>query len=366
MAKKIYDQDIAAGTIENELARIKIDMLNTTVHCSQLKEKLGTENDIIEEKNKLISDIEVSMKRSHDDIRSKMNKVDRLNRKYEEMLDGEEEEEPMGPLEATIKTTEKEIAMIDEEVRVIQADWVTDQTKLIRTIDATEKSELENRQNEAKLTIFKQKRLRLLQEIHSNEAVLKVIESRIKAMHTDMSRLNELIGKYSQTSSKLVNDNAVREMEVSKEIIELQQKTHELEVKTAKAKKERDELLEKIMNAEKDILSWEKKIKLEKETQAALNSSEHAIEIKGMEKEIHRMQLRLEEMNRQQETMIRDMEFAIDKREDIAVKYQNTKQGEAMNTFADVRKRKAEAKRRKVAFEKEIALVRYVSKFFHL
>ena len=365
LATKIHEKDIEAGSFENELARVKIDILNTTVHCSQLKDKLFNETDALEDKNKLISNMGVAIKRSHDDIGSKMNKVDRLNRKYEQMLDGVDEEEPMGPLEATIKSTEKEIAKFDEQARTLQAEWVSGQTQLIRTIGATEKSEVENRQKGAKLTILKQKRLRLLQEIHSNEAVLKVIESRIKGMHTDMSRLNELIGKYSQMRTKLANDNAVKEMEVSKEIVELERKTHEIEVKTAKVKVERDELLQEIMDAEKEILLWEKKIKLEKETQAALNSSEHAIEINGMEKEIHRMRHTLEEMNRKQETMIREMEFAINKREDIAVKYQNTKHGQATKTiattFADARKKKTEMKRQKMAHEKETAMVRSIT-----
>ncbi len=363
LATKIHEKDIEEGTLENDLARIKIDILNTTVHCSQLKDKLFDENDIVEEKNKIISNLEVSIKRSHDDIGSKMNKVDRLNRKYERMIEGVEEEEPMGPLEATIKNIEKNISAMDEESRTLQSEWVSNQTKLIRTIDASERSEVENRQKGARLTILQQKRLRLLQKIHSNEAVLKVIESRIKGMRTDMTRLNELIGEYSQMRTKIANDNAVKEMEFSKEIAELERKANEIEVKTSETRVKRDELLQQIMDAEEEILLWEKKIKLEKETQAALNSSEHAIEIKGMEKEIHRMRHRLEGMERHQEKMIRDMEFAIKKREDIAVKYQHMKHnGPATktivaSTFADARKKKIEIKMQKTAFDKETAMV---------
>lgn len=364
LVNRIHEKDIESGSVENDLARVKIDILNTNVHCSQLKDKLDDETAIVEDKNKLIATEESAIKRTHDDIGSKMNKVDRLNRKYEQMLDGVEEEEPLGPLEATIKSTEKAVAIMDDDTRSLQTDWASNQTKLICTINATEKLEEEKRQKGAKLTILKQKRLRLLQDIHSNEATLKVIRSRIKGMHTDMSRLNELIGRYSLTQTKLENENAVRQMEFSKEIIELGQKSSDIEVRTATVKAAKEELVKKIIDAEREILLWEKKIQLEKETQAALNSSEHANEIKGMEKEIHRMQHKLEQMKRQQENMIREMEFAINKREDIAVKYQNNKHGNAITsvttTKANARKRKAEIKLSQRGHKTEKAKVRNI------
>ena len=107
LANRIHEKDIESGSVENDLARVKIDILNTNVHCSQLKDKLDDETAIVEDKNKLIATEESAIKRTHDDIGSKMNKVDRLNRKYEQMLDGVEEEEPLGPLEATIKSSER-------------------------------------------------------------------------------------------------------------------------------------------------------------------------------------------------------------------------------------------------------------------
>eukprot|EP00558_Chaetoceros_sp_UNC1202_P012377 CAMPEP_0197239666 /NCGR_PEP_ID=MMETSP1429-20130617/6115_1 /TAXON_ID=49237 /ORGANISM="Chaetoceros sp., Strain UNC1202" /LENGTH=200 /DNA_ID=CAMNT_0042699129 /DNA_START=3 /DNA_END=608 /DNA_ORIENTATION=+ len=110
--------------------------------------------------------------------------------------------------------------------------------------------------------------------------------------------------------------------ELERDLIEI-----ELEIKDARIAKEG--ISDKILCTERGILLWEKKIKLEKETQTALNSSKHAIEIQGMEKEIHRMKHRLEVLKRHEEKMVRDMEFAIHKREDIAVKFQNVKYGES-------------------------------------
>ena len=50
-----------------------------------------------------ITKIEAEITKRHNEIEIKMNKVDCLNRKYEQMLDGVEEEEHLGPLESAIK-----------------------------------------------------------------------------------------------------------------------------------------------------------------------------------------------------------------------------------------------------------------------
>jgi hypothetical protein len=65
---------------------------------------------------------------------------------------------------------------------------------------------------------------------------------------------------------------------------------------------------------------WEKKIQLARETQAALDPNVGATEIKEMELEIHRMQLRYASMLKLQEKMISEMEKSVYRRESISSK----------------------------------------------
>jgi chromosome segregation ATPase len=329
IASQIHEKEIDVGAIENEVARVKIDTMNTSVHNSQLKDRLNDEAEDLNKKDTAVAKLQAEMRRSNDGVESKMNKVDRLDRKYERMVGGVggvDDEEPLGPLEASIKSLEKDLEEMEGNSKSLQEKWMSNQAKLIKNIEMTEAFEAEKLQKSATLTILKQKRLRLLQDVHTNKASLRDIEGRTKSMHTDMSRLNELIGAHSQMRAKLANEKGLDEIEFSEEIKEIQDKVLKIEAKRVNAQSAKEKLLQQILDTEKEILGWEKKIQLEKETQVALNSSEHAIEIKGMEKEMHRMRHRLEDMNRHQEKMIRDMELAIHKREDIAVKYQHTKQ----------------------------------------
>jgi len=79
--------------------------------------------------------------------------------------------------------------------------------------------------------------------------------------------------------------------------------------------------LQNIVEAERQLLLWERKIQLEKEIQSALDPEIGQTEIKSLKKEIHRMELRLEEVRKRQEQTIHEMERSVYKREMIQVKY---------------------------------------------
>merc|ERR1711907_910873 len=83
--------------------------------------------------------------------------------------------------------------------------------------------------------------------------------------------------------------------------------------------------MDEIITVERQLMLWEKKIQLEKETQAALDPEGGQSEAKSMEKEIHRMKLRYETLQRDQEKMIKEMERAVLKREAITTKNRGRK-----------------------------------------
>lgn len=82
---------------------------------------------------------------------------------------------------------------------------------------------------------------------------------------------------------------------------------------------------------------WEKKIQLGKETLAALDPKVGASEIREMEKEIHRMKLRLSQLTKVQEKLVVDMERAIYRHGDISEKATRLRTGVAKNGFNSAR-----------------------------
>mmetsp|Transcript_16073 Transcript_16073/g.30114 ORF Transcript_16073/g.30114 Transcript_16073/m.30114 type:complete len:916 (-) Transcript_16073:85-2832(-) len=320
---KVHEKEIEAANIKNEMARIKVDTLNTEAHNVQLRDSM--EKCIVElrEKDKLIEKYQMEIRQRNDEIEKKMYRVDRLNRKYEKMLDGVEDEESMGPLEASIKSINKEIDLEDGKAEQLQRTWLRDQTALVTTASETDEISEKNNELRARVNIMSQKKVRLLQDINTNEQELKALKASITVLHSDMSRLNDLIGRNVKLHDELKNSNFVSEQEFIQELKDLEKEAVGMESKIAEVKASKNQILDEIVEAERQILLWEKKIQLEKETQVTLDPTASNNEAAGMQREINSMKHRLNALTREQEKMIREMERAIHKREDIAVKNRN-------------------------------------------
>lgn len=351
IASAIHESEMESTVVENDLARLQIDLLSTEEQCSHLNTKREVEINLVNELNAKIAIMETNIRRSHDSIQTKMNKVDRLNRKYENMREimMDEEDEPLGPLEVTIKRLDNAIRKQENTKKSLTSTWSSHQRFLIELIDKCEGIQEKERDYIATLSVLKHQRIRLQQNIHANEALLNMFSSRLKSMHVDISRLNELIGRHTTRQSELSNEISIRKMKFEEEIDSLSNRLVHTQDKIKVIHETKTKTLDDIINEEKEILRLQKNIDLEKEMQAALNSSETAEEIKGMEKEIQRMRHRLEQINRQQEKLLRDIETVIARRSDITVKYDQckTKRNDSKLyispiTFADVKKKCSE------------------------
>ena len=317
----MHENEILVSKAKNTLARLNIDKLNTENNISELQAALQKHLEKLKNIDPVISRYEADIKRNNSSIDKNLNATDKLNRKYQKMLEGVEEEEPVGPLEATIKNLNKKVALQEAEASRLEEEAASSEKLIV--FKATELEVIQERVTmaEAKLNILNHKRLRLKQEVHTNGVETKSLKVSIEGIHTCMPRLNDLINQNSKRQSELSNECSIREMESNRVKKELEHEISSVMAKVNETKAARNKILSEIVDVEREVLNWEKNIQLERETQAALKSSSAANDIAGMEKEIHRMKHRLEQLNRQQEFMVRDMERAICKREDIAVKY---------------------------------------------
>jgi hypothetical protein len=131
----------------------------------------------------------------------------------------------------------------------------------------------------------------------------------------------------------------------------------EAQIKVLKGQKKA--LLQDIIECERQILLWEKKIQLEKETQETLDPSVGMSEGQAMEREIHRMRLRYEAIKRDQDRMVSEMERAVMKREVIAQKYKKngnkkTHGAPAAMTTADLKKKRSQIRREAKRISKDV------------
>ena len=339
LVARLHEIELEAANIENETSRINVDKLNTEAHSGQLR---GTLDKLVEElrgRDRLIEKYQMEIRQRNDAIEKKMYRVDRLNRKYEKMMDGVEDEESMGPLEATIKNLRRELENVGKGAGQLQSEWLRDQTQLVATASETEELRDENAELRAQVSILTQKRLRLAADVSRQASETQRLQSSVQSMHQDMTRLNDQIGRNAREEDEIKNANFVMEREFMEVLKELEAESVALEQRASSSRSEKATLSEEILEAERQLLLWEKKIDLERETQAALNPEAGQAEVRSMEREIHRMRIRRQGLQREQEKLISDMERAIYKREAIQTRFRGKKQAEAQAASRPIKRR---------------------------
>jgi hypothetical protein len=79
----IHEKQIQAGDLDNEIARIKVDTLNTAAHNKELKATLQAYDKELAERDKLGEKYEAEIRSRHDKIEKKQIYIMRLNKKFE-------------------------------------------------------------------------------------------------------------------------------------------------------------------------------------------------------------------------------------------------------------------------------------------
>ena len=80
-----------------------------------------------------------------------------------------------------------------------------------------------------------------------------------------MNKLNNIYYKNTATQEKLNGENQNIEYEFKQKLKELENQTIKLENQISQKKEQKAEILQEILQAEKQILLWERKYTLEKE-----------------------------------------------------------------------------------------------------
>ncbi|PFH38799.1 hypothetical protein BESB_011410 [Besnoitia besnoiti] len=274
-AQKLNDQckrkEEEFEQVQNDTVRKRVETLELKAQNTSLKANLKRVQQALAEKEKLIDQYEAEIKKGHIEIDKKQELVEKLNKEYDERR-STFDDDSTGPLEAKIKN--------------------------MRCISAKKDEQL----------ISQQKRIRLTSAIALNSKEIREMQTAIKQMRTDMSRVNQIIVKkvekqqvYERETQSLTHDFDLRMAEHQKVEARLAETVQSI-------RDEKSKLEEELVEAERQIMLWERKIFLEKEMHEALDPAVGQSEVMSMRKEIHRMQLRLEQLKKCQEQMLSEMQ----------------------------------------------------------
>lgn len=83
---QVHDKELKVVMIQNEVAKLTVDVLNTEAHNVQLGDTLKLLDDELVDKAKVIDKYQLEIQRRNDDVEKKTRNVDTLNRKLEKLL----------------------------------------------------------------------------------------------------------------------------------------------------------------------------------------------------------------------------------------------------------------------------------------
>ncbi|GLE10013.1 hypothetical protein PINS_up021987 [Pythium insidiosum] len=224
----IHEKEIALANLKNEMARVGVDILNVQAHATQLEE---THDKLIGElKNDdiAVEKMELEIRQRNDEIEKKMLRLDRLNKKYEQLV-SKMEDENTGPLEATIKNLNKETAAVRSDNLDKQKEWLQTQTALVHLSAESQEISERNQELKSKTSVLEQKHLRLQNDLDKLKKDIKELRSSIAGMHTDTVKLNDLISKNTTRHEELLNMNHGLEIEFKRELKELEAESIQME-----------------------------------------------------------------------------------------------------------------------------------------
>lgn len=130
MNEDIEEKEIELENILNEIARIRIDQLNTKSQIELLKKKreeaLAEQND----KKYLVITYEVQIKQGHDINEKKQHEVGRLNKLHDELM-SKANDEGKNPDENKLINLLRESEDLEKRCNELYREWIKKQTVLV-------------------------------------------------------------------------------------------------------------------------------------------------------------------------------------------------------------------------------------------
>ncbi|NWT61281.1 CCD40 protein, partial [Erythrocercus mccallii] len=340
------DLELQFYKVENDVAQIVLNTTNTGCRLTVHQKTLCEVDNEIKNMNEMITCQENEIAKSRLLTDRKGGIICQYNKKLE-MLLAQQGGQELGPLEIEINQLNRQIEECSCEAMMLQKHWLSEQKELVKLTREREEQITSLDTLQKQIIIMQQRKLRLENEIQQEIKEQKDVERHMKNMSNDLIKLNMLINKNNSNVEELQNGKMVAENEFLQALKAAEKESVEMQERHSQLTEEKERLLNSLVEAEHQILLWEKKIQLAKEMREATDALFEQGEIHDMKTEIRRMQVRYGQLLKQQEMLMRAMEACVSHRETITTWAEaQSKMDKKHSTKGDSQSRKEELKKK--------------------
>ncbi|XP_059416508.1 coiled-coil domain-containing protein 40 isoform X2 [Carassius carassius] len=305
--------------LENDNNAVILEGQEVATHLDSLAAFQAELEQEMSQRHLLLSSREAEIAKQVTDIERRQTTISIYNKKIKDIVSSTGHED-LGPLEIRAATLSKKLEEVGAEIKEQQQLWLWQQGELVRFTQEKQAHSSSVQSLQTQLTILQQSKIRRESEMEQDQREQADLEKQIKALMADMVKLNSLISKNSDLNQALQQSNSLMETEFRQRLKEAERDSVETQLKLEGLNEEKERLINSLVEAERQIMLWEKRTQLMRETRSAVDSDTGQGDIRTMRAEIHRMEVRYAQLMKQQEKLLRDMESVVARRETIAIR----------------------------------------------
>ncbi|KAI7808016.1 coiled-coil domain-containing protein 40 [Triplophysa rosa] len=304
--------------LENGVNAVKLESQMLVTHLNSLAPLHAELEKEMSQQHQLLSSREAEISGNVTDIERKQSMINIFNKKIKEIVSSTGHED-LSPLEICAATLSKELEDVGTEIKEQQQLWLWQQGELVRFTQEKQAHSCSVQTLRTQLTILQQSQINRKSEMEQDQREQADLENQIKDVMADMIKLNCLLSKNSDLNQTLQQNNSQMETEFRQRLKEVKSKSVETQLKLEMLNKEKERLVNSLVEAERLIMLWEKRTQLMRETWSAINSDIGQGDMRTMAREVHRMEVRYAQLMKQQERLLRDMESVVSRRQTIMI-----------------------------------------------
>ncbi|XP_029295682.1 coiled-coil domain-containing protein 40, partial [Cottoperca gobio] len=305
--------------LENDVLAVGLESSEVGQHLDSLALTLETLDEKIAKYNKLLTSNRTKMSSLVTLIGQNQASIANYNKNIYQIAASTGHED-LSPLQIKVEAILSQIEELAANIKSDQHLWMRRQGTLVGLTQEIEANSKDMLTLQTEYTAMQLKKIRLESQIEVEHREETELDKNAKMLRGDLLKLNTLLSKNGQLSQALEQENALMETDFLHRLKEAERESIEMQMKHEKTQEEKERLLNSLVEAERQIMLWEKKTQLVKETRSAVDSEVGQGDIQIMKSEIHRMEVRLNQLMKQQERLLRESEATVARRETIVLR----------------------------------------------
>ncbi|XP_035993020.1 coiled-coil domain-containing protein 40 isoform X2 [Fundulus heteroclitus] len=347
MATRKKDKMHQLQQLERDSLSVKLESQKVEQQVNSLILTVETLEEELNKQHKLLTSHENVLSSLVRQIKQKETTINNLKNRISHIVESTGQED-LSPLQIQIKEVLSQIQELAAHIKNDHQLWMLHQGTLVglsRELGANSKK---IRKLQKDNTGMQQKEIRLDSQTEQEEREQAELDKNSKLLRRDLEKLSKLMKKNKQQSETLELENILLETDFIQKLKEAEQESVSVQMKLEKTQEEKENLFRNLLEAERQILLWEKKTQILKETRSVVESELGQEEIQKMKVEIHRMELRVNQLTKEQERLMRESEAAVARRENLVLRKEAMVRGSHKEITKDELRRSSEGLQSKI------------------